>query len=57
MHVGKFIATFKVGNMNTMEKSSGHLNPIDRDLVIIFATGFLVAITVVVTGIVLLNLI
>lgn len=41
--------------MNTAEKTSGHLNPINRDLVIVFAIGFLIAVAIVTMGIVLLN--
>ncbi|HRK55309.1 MAG TPA: hypothetical protein PK185_15445 [Cyclobacteriaceae bacterium] len=41
--------------MNTAEKTSGHLNPINRDLAIVFAIGFLIAVAIVTMGIVLLN--
>jgi len=41
--------------MNTAEKTDGHFNPIDRDLTIVFAIGFIVAVTIVVAGIVILN--
>ncbi|MEQ8363547.1 MAG: hypothetical protein RIF39_15805 [Cyclobacteriaceae bacterium] len=41
--------------MNTAEKTSGHLNPIDRDLTIVFTIGFLIAVAIVTMGIVLVN--
>lgn len=41
--------------MNTAEKTSGHLNPIDRDLTIVFTIGFVVALAVVTMGIVVVN--
>ncbi|HPI79428.1 MAG TPA: hypothetical protein PLM35_02745 [Cyclobacteriaceae bacterium] len=41
--------------MNTAEKTSGHFNPINRDLAIVFVIGFLVAVAVVTMGIVLVN--
>ncbi len=41
--------------MNTAQKSSQQFNSIDRDLAIVFTIGFLVAITVVTMGIVVVN--
>lgn len=41
--------------MNTVEKTSRHLNPINRDLAIVFIIGFLIAVAVVTMGIVLVN--
>lgn len=41
--------------MNTAEKTSGHFNPINRSLTVIFVTGFLIAVAIVTMGIVLVN--
>lgn len=41
--------------MNFTEKSPEHFNPIDRDLTIVFSIGFIVAVTIVTMGIVLVN--
>ncbi len=41
--------------MNTAQKTSHHYNPINRDLAIVFSIGFLIAVSVVIMGIVLMN--
>jgi len=41
--------------MNTAQKSDGHFNPIDRDLAIVFTIGFIIAISIVTMGIVVVN--
>lgn len=41
--------------MNTANKTSGHFNPINRDLAIVFTIGFIVAISIVIMGIVIAN--
>jgi hypothetical protein len=41
--------------MNTAQKTSGDFNPINRDLAIVFTIGFIVAITIVIMGIVVVN--
>ena len=41
--------------MRISNQSSDHFNSIDRDLIIVFVTGFILAIAIVLVGIVLIN--
>ncbi len=41
--------------MEIIEKSSGQLNSINRDLLVILAIGFIAAITIVTIGIVVVS--
>ena len=41
--------------MNTVHKASGHVNHINRDLAIVFAIGFVVALAVVTMGIMVMG--
>lgn len=41
--------------MNTVHKTSEHVNPINRDLAIVFTIGFVVALTVVTMGIMVMG--
>lgn len=41
--------------MDTIEKSSGHFNSINRDMLVILAIGFTAAITIVTIGIVVMS--
>lgn len=41
--------------MNTAHKTSEHFNPINRDLTIVFAIGFVIAVAIVTTGIAVVN--
>lgn len=41
--------------MNLVGKTPEHLNPIDRDLTIVFSLGFVIAVTIVTMGIMVVN--
>lgn len=41
--------------MRISNQSSDHFNSIDRDLIIVFVTGFVLAIAIVLAGIVVIN--
>ncbi|MEQ9591650.1 MAG: hypothetical protein RLN86_03585 [Cyclobacteriaceae bacterium] len=41
--------------MRISNQSSDHFNSIDRDLIIVFVTGFVLAIAIVLVGIVVIN--